>query len=111
MSQAEEIDRTRAIFDQGLQGSLGAVVGEIAEEGIASAERKKSEGDACVCSGVGKDAVKKFVSGAVAADGDEAAVALIVGLASELRGMTGSGGGDDVNVQTMFAQARDRGAS
>src|ERR1700688_3536619 len=107
MREAEKIDRARAIFEQGLQGGFGAIAGEIAEERVAGAEGEKAEGDAGLCSCVGEDAVEEFVSGAVTADGDEAAVALIVGFASSFGGVAGSGGGDNVNVEAVFAQSRD----
>jgi hypothetical protein len=60
---------------------------------------------------VGEDTVKNFVSGAVAAYGDETAVILLISLASEIGSMPRTCGGDNVNVETVFAQARDRWAS
>jgi len=55
-----------------LERGFDTVLREVAEEGVAGAKRKKSEGDARFCSGVGEDAVEDFVNGAVAADRDEA---------------------------------------
>ena len=46
--------------------------------------------------------------GAVAADGDEAAVSLFVGFARKLDGVAGPGGGNDVNLQSLFAQTCER---
>jgi hypothetical protein len=105
--ETEEIDGALTIFQEGLQRGFGTVVGEIAEERIAGAEGQEAQGDVGACSGVGEDAVEEFVSGAVAAYGDEAAIALGIGFASERGGVTGSGRGDYVNVEAFFAQARD----
>ncbi len=107
MREAEEIDRPLAIFEQGLQRGFRAVVGEVAKEGVAGAERKKAEGDARFGAGVSEDAIENFVSGAVAADGDEATVTLIIGLAGKLRGVTWSGRGENVDAEAFFAQACD----
>ncbi len=107
MGEAKEIDWALAIFEQGLQRGFGAVLREVAEKRVARAERKKSEGNARVGPGVSEDAVENFVSCAVAADGDEAAVALVIGFAGEFGGVSGTGGGDDVHVEAAFAEARD----
>jgi hypothetical protein len=106
--QAKEIDWALAIFEQGLQRGFGAVLRhEIAKERVASAEGKKSEGDASVCSGVGEDAVKDFVSCAVAANRYESSIALIVGFAGEFGGVAGASRGDDVYAEAALAEARD----
>src|SRR4029077_13273480 len=82
--EAEEIDGALAIFEKGLQRSFGTILREVAEKRVAGAEGKKSEGDARICVGVSEDAVEDLVSGAVTADGDKTAVALIVGFACEV---------------------------
>ncbi len=105
--ETEEINGAPAIFEQGLQRGFGTVLCEIAEERIAGTERKKSEGDAGVCCNVSEDAVEDFVSSAVTADSDEAAIVLVVGFAGEVCGVTGTGRGDDVNAKAACAQARD----
>src|SRR6202035_3786116 len=89
------------------RGFCAVFLREVAKKRVAGAKGKKTQRDAGRCSGMGEDAVEEFVSGAVAADGDKAAVALIVAFASQLGGVARSGGGDDVNVQAVFAQTRD----
>src|SRR4029077_12153849 len=86
---------------------------EITEKGVAGADGEKAKGDAgaCVCAGMGEDTVEDLVGGAVAAYGDEAALILLVSLASEIGGVTRAGGSDYVNVEAVLAQAPDRGAS
>ena len=44
---------------------------------------------------------------AIAADGNKTPIALAVGFASELNGVAGSGGGDDVDAQAALAEARE----
>ena len=46
--------------------------------------------------------------GAVAAYGDKAAVSLFVGFARKLDGVAGAGGGNDINLQSLFAQTCER---
>ncbi len=48
--------------------------------------------------------------GAVADDGEEFPVALRIRFACELHGVPRAGRGDNVNMQALFAQARERGA-
>ena len=45
--------------------------------------------------------------GAVAADGDEAPIALLVGFARKLDGVTGPSRGNHVDLQSLFAQPRE----
>src|SRR5262249_24113559 len=105
VSEADEINGTRAAGYHSVEGSLRAVAGEIAKEGIAGAERKKAQRDTFGREAIRENAVQNVVSGAVAANGEEAAVALIVSLARKQHGVTGAGGSDDVDVQTPLTQA------
>src|SRR4030081_2609405 len=108
MRQAEQIHGTFAILEQSLQRGFGAVLhSEIAEEGVAGADRNKAERDAGICSGVSEDAIEDFVGGAVAADSDETAIVLRVGFAGELGGVTGSCGADPPAVKAVLAKPRD----
>ena len=63
--------------EDGLGGVRGAAIGEIAQEGIAGAQRQKTEGMRSGPrrrSAAGKQAVDDFVGCAVAAHGDEIAL-------------------------------------
>jgi hypothetical protein len=107
MGEAEKIDGPGAAFENRLQGSLGAVTGEIAEEGVSGAERQEAERNALGDVTAHENAVENFVRGAVAADGEKAAIALIVGFARELDSMTGPGRAKHVDLQALLTQARD----
>jgi hypothetical protein len=93
---------------QGLERGLGAVSGcEIAQEGITGAEGKKSKRDSGVCASLRENAVEDFVCGAVAAHGDETAIALIVGLTSERCDVARACRGNDVDVKAASPQPGD----
>src|SRR5262249_22236049 len=108
VSEAQKINRTSTARQRGVERSLRTGSRKVAKKRIASAEWKKAESDASDVVTVGKYAVEDFVCGAIAAHGQKMAIALIVGFASELYGVTGPGGSDDVNVQAAFAQACER---
>ena len=73
------IHASLAVGEEGFDGRLRASVGEIAQEGIAGAHGEKTKLDAVGLPFAREDAIDDFVRGAVAADGEEAAVALVVG--------------------------------
>ena len=110
MGEAEKIDGAGAAFENRLQGSLSTVPGKIAEKGVSGAERQEAERNALGDVTADENAVENFVSRAVAADGEKAAIALIVGFACELESVAGPCRGDYVDLQPFFAQTRDCGA-
>src|SRR2546422_10938006 len=65
---------------------LHTAIGEVAQERVAGAERKKTEGSALAVGGPGKQAVDDLVGGAVAAYGEKLAIATRMRLAHQLRG-------------------------
>src|SRR5262249_52965640 len=110
VGEADEIDRSCALFEQGPDGGFRAGAGEIAEKRVAGAERKKTERYAIGTGVTRKDAVQDFMSGAIAAYCKKAAVALGIGFVSEIAGVTGSGRYNDVDVEPAFAQSGQSGA-
>ena len=84
-----------------------SVIREIAQEGIAGTERQETQRDALDTAASRKNTVENFVSGAVATDGKKSPVALIVGLARQLHRVPGTRRGNDVDLQSFFAQSRE----
>src|SRR6266849_5220981 len=109
--EAEQVARPTPAFDKSLCGLLGAALAKIAEERISGAEGKKAERDARALRGFGKQTVDDFMSGAVAADGDEFLIALRIGLARKRSGLAWSGAGDDVHTRAGLAELGDRSLS
>ena len=97
--EPNEIDGARAAFDQGLQRGVRAFLRKIAKKRIAGAERQKTECDALLAFGAFINAVDDFMRGAIATDGDKAAIALFVRLAGKFDGVTGPGRSENVNLQ------------
>src|SRR5208282_4457679 len=81
MAQPEQIDAPFAPALKGLQRRLGAIAGEITQEGVAGAERQKPQFDSPHSFLGRKNAINDFVGGAVSTYRQKFAVALIVGLA------------------------------
>jgi hypothetical protein len=111
MSEPKKIDGALAIFEQSLQRSLRAIFREIAKKRIASTEREEPERDAILRARLREDSVDDFVRRTVATDGDEMPVTLFVRFARQVRAVAGTGGGNDVDVETVFAQAGNCRAS
>lgn len=109
MTEAEKIHGPLAAGEEGLQRGCGSVFGKVPEKGVACAEGQEPKSDAVVGGRGFEGAVQDFVSRAIAADREEAAVALLVRFASQLDGMARTGGGYDVNPQPLFAQACEGG--
>src|SRR5207344_1482934 len=105
MREPNQIDSTGSAFDQGLQRSVRAFLRKIAEERIARSKRQEAESDALFALSAFINAVDDFVGGAVAADGDEAAIALLIRFAGEFDGVARPGGGHNVDLQSFFTQA------
>ncbi len=84
---------------------MRTVIGEIAQERISRAERKKAQLDALHSAARRKNAIDNFVCGAVSTDGQESAVSLIVSLARELRRVARTGRSNHVNAQPARSQA------
>src|SRR5271155_1501315 len=108
--EAQKIHGTRTPREQGGNGGGGTFFCEIAQKRIAGAERKEAQGNALFRRAVRKNAVENFVRGAITADGEKPSIALRVGFASELCGVTGRAGGNDVQRQSLRAQLRQLGA-
>src|SRR6185437_10942931 len=87
VSEADQVHRALAIREDGPDGIVRTLAGEIAEKRIARAEREKAQRKALGTCVPGKDAIDNFVRGAVAAHGQKAAIALLVGLMGEFAGM------------------------
>jgi len=103
--EADEVDWSRASTYECLEGPFSAVLGEVAQKGIAGAQRKEAQRNALLRGAAGECAIEDLVSGAVAADGDEVPVALFESLASKLNGMTGRGRSDNVNFTACVTQS------
>src|SRR5271155_3479299 len=105
--QANQIDGAHSAFDQGFERSARAVLCKIAQERIACSERQKSKCDALLALGALVDSVQNFVCGAVAADGDEAAISLFISFAGKFDGVARACRGNDVDLETFLAQASE----
>src|SRR5262249_37066031 len=77
--EANEVDGARATGDGSVERSLSAVFGEVAEKGIAGTEGEETERDALDVAPSDENAIEDLVGGAVAADGEETTIALVVG--------------------------------
>src|SRR5258708_40364655 len=105
MRQPNQIDRPGAIGNKRIQRRLCSFWREVAQERVAGAKRKKTERDALGGRLSRENAVQDFVRGSVAADREKFAIALAIRFASKMNGMPGAGRSDDVDQQTLFAQA------
>src|SRR5882724_1001947 len=104
--EPNQVNGTPTTLEQGPHRSFRAIFGKIAQEGIASAEREETKRDSPNGLAAGKNAVEDFVRRSVAANGKKMAVTLIVSLARKLYRVALAGGCNDVNAQSLFAQAR-----
>ncbi len=107
MAKAENIHTPLAAGEDGFDRRFGALFGEIAQKRITRAHGKEAQLDATGWPFTREDTVDDFVRGAVAADGKEAAIALVVGFARELHGVARSHGGDRVHAQAFCLQAAE----
>ena len=103
--EANQIHGTGAIGEKRVKRGLGAMVCEIAQERVAGAKRKKTERDALGGRPSCENAVQDFMGGSVAADCQKFAIALAISFAGKMNGMPGASRSDDVDWQTLFAQA------
>src|SRR5882762_7695999 len=110
VAKAEDIHTPLAAREESFDGRFGALVGEIAQKRIARAHGKEAKFDAIGFPFTRENAVDDFVRGAVAADGKEAAIALVVGFAGELHGVARSHGGDRVHAQPFRLKAAEFGS-
>src|SRR5882724_2926635 len=108
--EPNQVNGTPTTLEQGPHRSFRAILGKIAQEGIASAEREETKRDSSNGVAAGKNAVEDFVRRAVAANGKKMAITLVVSLARKLDRVALAGGCDDVNAQSFLPQARKRGA-
>src|SRR5258708_37331801 len=111
MRQANQIDGPGTIGDKRIQRCLCAFCREIAQERVPGAKRKKTERDALGGRLSCENAVQDFMGGSVAADRQKFAIALAISFAGKMNGMPGASGSDDVDQQTLFAQACKRRTS
>src|SRR5579864_1312099 len=81
VAEAKNIHAPFSAGEKCFDGRFRALVGEIAQEGIAGAQGEKAELNAVGLPFAREDAVYNFVRGAVAAGGEKTAIALVVGFA------------------------------
>jgi hypothetical protein len=89
VSEPNQVHRPLAVREKSFEGIVGALLRKIAQKRIAGADRKEAQRNAIGIGVAGEDAVDDFVSGAVAADGQEVPVALGIGFAGEFAGVSG----------------------
>src|SRR5579862_6189301 len=83
MVQADYVTRTAAASFQSVDGVVHAARGEVAQEGIARAERKKTESGRRGGECFGEESIHNFVGRAIAADRQKIAETSPVRIASE----------------------------
>jgi len=107
MGEADEIDRTGAIFEECFERRFDSFAGEVAKKRVAGTERKKAKGDTFGVGIAGEDAVEHFVGSAIATDGEKFSVTLFMSFASELHSVALSGRRNHINFQALFTEARE----
>src|SRR5579864_367089 len=105
MSEANQIDGTGAASDESLRRRFNALLAKVAQKRIPGAKGQQSQGNPLGNTAARENPIENFVSGAVAADSDEAPVTLFVSFPGEINSVTGPCRSDDVGAQTFFAQA------
>ena len=99
----------RRLPDWRASTAYSAPCSEVAEEGVAGAEREEAEAGAGAGDGIVEQAVDDLEGGAVAADGDKVEAPGGELLAGAHAGVAGGAGLEDVDLQAGLAQAIDGG--
>jgi hypothetical protein len=103
MAHAHDVASAGSLPEQSLHRAFYAVLGEVAQERIAGAQRKESKDGRFPALRFGVEPIYDFIGSAIASDCEEAAVAVSVVLARNTNGIAGARGFEDIEFEAASA--------